>query len=149
MTKKVNQKAQNLVDFPQYQDTLAETQTGCVFIQYNLDVTPDSQWFIAHTNPKARAHLPYVQEVGEFVTGKNYMTTRQGLQSYLLKITLDGISELRRKALHAFSRTVFLDRLSETELLCNRFRHGTLECDLDAFLGKFHTRLLRKLYGTQ
>ena len=51
MTKKVNQKAQNLVDFPQYQDTLAETQTGCVFIHYNLDVTPVSQCFIAHTNP--------------------------------------------------------------------------------------------------
>ena len=90
MINKTNQKAQNLVDFPQYQATLAETQTGAPFIQYNLDVTPDSQWFIAHTNPKARARLPYVQEVGEFVTGKNYMTTRQGLQSYLLKITLDG-----------------------------------------------------------
>ena len=90
MTNKINQKAQNLVEFPQYQDTLAETQTGSAFIQYNLDVTPDSQWFIAHTNPKARARLPYVQELGEFMTRKNYMTTRQGLQSYLLKITLDG-----------------------------------------------------------
>ena len=42
MINKTNQKAQNLVDFPQYQATLAETQTGAPFIQYNLDVTPDS-----------------------------------------------------------------------------------------------------------
>lgn len=81
---------QNLVNFPQYQDTLAETQTGSDFIQYNLDVTADSQWFIAHVHPRARQRLPFVQEVGEFKAQKNYMTTRQGLQSYLLKVTLEG-----------------------------------------------------------
>lgn len=90
MAKEKIQKAQNLVNFPQYQDELAETQTGSDFIQYNLDVTPDSQWFIAHTNPKARALLPYIQELGEFEAHSHYMTTREGLQSYLIKITLDG-----------------------------------------------------------
>lgn len=83
-------ETQNLVEFPQYQSTLAESQTGSTFIQYNLDVTPSSQWFIAHTTLKVRMHLPYIQELGEYVSGKNYMTTRKGLESYLLNITLDG-----------------------------------------------------------
>lgn len=90
MSQNSNIKAQNLVLLPQFQNTLAETQTGSSFIQYNLDVTPESQWFIAHPNPKARNNLPFVQELGEFVALRNYMTTRQGLNSYLMKIVLEG-----------------------------------------------------------
>lgn len=103
-----NQKAQNLVQLPQYQTTLAETQTCSPFIRYNLDVTSDSQWFIAHTNNKTRIHLPYVQELGEFEAHQNYMTTRQGLQSYLLKVTEDGSGYLNYDGKHySLSRNQF------------------------------------------
>ena len=89
MEQSFTSHGKNLVNFPQFQHE-GETQVKSDFIRYNLDVSTDSRWFIANTHPMARIRIPYVQELGEFMAGPNYMTTRTHLPSFLLKITLEG-----------------------------------------------------------
>lgn len=94
MEQQLTSHGKNLVNFPQFQHE-GETQVNSDFIRYNLDVSNDSRWYIANTHPMVRIRLPYVQELGEFESGPNYMTTRTHLPSFLLKITLDGEGVLR------------------------------------------------------
>jgi len=57
---------------------------------YELDYTPNSTWNFISTTAMAKANFLYLQEVGCFFAGKNYYTTRQGLDSFLIKLTLSG-----------------------------------------------------------
>lgn len=103
MAEQLKSQGKNLVSFPQFQHD-GETQVNSDFIQYNLDVSSDSRWFIASTHPMARIRLPYVQEIGEFAAKRNYMTTRTHLPSFLLKITLDGEGFLRYDDLEYYTQ---------------------------------------------
>ena len=102
MAEGLKSQGKNLVSFPQFQHE-GETQVNSDFIQYNLDVSTDSRWYIASTHPMARVRLPYVQEIGEFAAGQDYMTTRTHLPSFLLKITLDGEGFLRYNDLEYYT----------------------------------------------
>lgn len=64
-------------------------------LRYALDLDPKSRWNILSTTVSAKSALPYAQEVGDFLAGKDYYTTRQGADSYLIKLTLAGCGELR------------------------------------------------------
>lgn len=59
-------------------------------LQYQLDMDKRSRWQIATVHPAAKAELVYVQEVGAFYSGPNYYTVREGLDSFLIKLTLSG-----------------------------------------------------------
>jgi len=57
---------------------------------YELDIASNSIWNTIATTAAAKANFIYLQEVGYFFAGKNYYTTRQGLDSFLVKLTVSG-----------------------------------------------------------
>jgi len=57
---------------------------------YELDYSANSIWNFIATTAMAKTHFLYLQEVGYFFAGKKYYTTRQGLDSFLLKLTISG-----------------------------------------------------------
>lgn len=59
-------------------------------LDYRIDMGKDSQWEIITADTAAKQSLLYLQEAGLFYSGKEYYTTREGLDSYLLKVTLGG-----------------------------------------------------------
>lgn len=59
-------------------------------LQFQIDMTPDSVWRLVTVDPAAKAELLHVQEVGDFDANRNYYTTREGLDSFLLKLTVAG-----------------------------------------------------------
>lgn len=59
-------------------------------LHYQLDMDKRSRWQIATVNPVVKAELIYAQEVGDFYSGRNYYTVREGLDSFLIKLTLSG-----------------------------------------------------------
>lgn len=63
-------------------------------LQYQLDLDDHSKWHIITVHPTAQNQLVYVQEVGDFHAEKDYYTTREGLDSYLIKLTLSGAGVL-------------------------------------------------------
>ncbi|MCL2842754.1 MAG: AraC family transcriptional regulator [Oscillospiraceae bacterium] len=72
-------------------------------LSYELDFSPESVWNIFATTPAAKSNFVYLQEVGHFFAGKRYYTTRQGLDSFLLKLTISGggILEYGNHKIHA------------------------------------------------
>lgn len=89
MAIKTNSDPQNLVKHPGLQND-SPTKKNAESIHYNLDVTPDSEWVLVHSSQKAQSNLLYVQEAGEFFARSNYFTRRRSVNSYLLKVVLDG-----------------------------------------------------------
>ena len=65
-----------------------------IYLEYNLDLSPDSRWNTVSPTAASKASLVYLQEAGEFITGPNYYTTREGFASYLLKYTISGCGVL-------------------------------------------------------
>ncbi len=61
-----------------------------VQLSYELDMEKESIWLNATPSPTVRAALPYVQEIGDFISHERYYTRREGLSSYLIKYTLSG-----------------------------------------------------------
>lgn len=59
-------------------------------LDYRIDMGKDSRWEIITADPAAKQNLLYLQEAGLFYSGREYYTTREGLDSYLLKLTLGG-----------------------------------------------------------
>ena len=59
-------------------------------LSYQIDMAPESEWLIVSAQQETKEHLPYVQELGDFIARKKYYTTREGLPSYLIKYTLSG-----------------------------------------------------------
>ena len=59
-------------------------------LQYMIDMDKESVWRPVSAERGAKACLPYVQELGDFMAHGKYYTTREGLPSYLIKITLSG-----------------------------------------------------------
>lgn len=59
-------------------------------LQYRLDVDQRSQWQIVTVHPSVKSGLVYTQEVGDFHSGPDYYTVREGLDSFLIKLTLSG-----------------------------------------------------------
>jgi len=59
-------------------------------LRYQLDMDKRSRWQIVTVHPASKAGLMYVQEVGDFYSGRNYYTDREGLDSFLIKLTLSG-----------------------------------------------------------
>ncbi len=66
-------------------------------LQYHLDLDPRSQWVFNTSGAAARENLIYVQEAGDFIAGPGYYTTREGFDSYLIKLTVSGCGLLRYK----------------------------------------------------
>ena len=63
-------------------------------LNYNIDMTPESQWLIVSAGAFAKRNLLYLQEAGHFISGQNYYTHRKSLDSYLIKLTLGGAGVL-------------------------------------------------------
>ena len=61
-----------------------------VKLRYELDLAPESRWNILSSTAAAKNALLYAQEAGDFYAGKDYYTTRQGAESYLIKLTISG-----------------------------------------------------------
>ncbi|MBQ7916759.1 MAG: AraC family transcriptional regulator [Firmicutes bacterium] len=80
---------QNLIKRPGLQED-SPTKRSAESQFYDLDVTPDSQWILVHASAKAQETLLYVQEAGEFIARSHYFTKRRSVNSYLIKITMDG-----------------------------------------------------------
>ena len=59
-------------------------------LDYRLDMGAQSQWEIISVSTLAKQHLMYLQESGLFYSGPGYYTTRRGLDSFLIKLTLSG-----------------------------------------------------------
>ncbi|MCL2579226.1 MAG: AraC family transcriptional regulator [Oscillospiraceae bacterium] len=59
-------------------------------LAYELDIRSGSTWNMIATTASAKANFIYLQEVGRFFAGKKYYTTRQGLDSFLIKLTVSG-----------------------------------------------------------
>lgn len=59
-------------------------------IDYRIDMDPSSTWRIVTVKESVKTHLPYVQELGDFISYGNFYTRRDGLPSYLIIYTLSG-----------------------------------------------------------
>lgn len=59
-------------------------------LQYQLDIDKRSVWQIVTVHPSAKSEMIYTQEVGDFYSGPDYYTMREGLDSFLIKLTLSG-----------------------------------------------------------
>lgn len=59
-------------------------------LEYHLDLRPESRWNYYSALPETKANLLYLQEAGDFYAGNGYCTKREGLASYLLKLTVSG-----------------------------------------------------------
>ena len=59
-------------------------------LDYRIDMSERSRWDILSPSSAAKQHLLYLQETGLFYSGPGYYTTREGLDSYLVKLTLSG-----------------------------------------------------------
>jgi len=59
-------------------------------LSYELDISSSSIWTYIATTAAAKANFIYLQEVGCFFAGKKYYTTREGLDSFLIKLTISG-----------------------------------------------------------
>lgn len=59
-------------------------------LDYRIDMSEHSHWEILSPSGTAKQHLLYLQETGLFYSGPGYYTTRKGLDSYLVKLTLSG-----------------------------------------------------------
>ena len=57
---------------------------------YELDLLPQSVWHFFSATAEAKSNFVFLQEIGHFFTQKKYFTTRQGLDSFLVKITISG-----------------------------------------------------------
>lgn len=65
-----------------------------IFLEYNLDFSPESRWNTVSATAATKASLLYLQEAGEFFAGPEYFTRREGFASYLLKYTVSGCGVL-------------------------------------------------------
>lgn len=65
-----------------------------IFLEYELDLKPESRWNTISATAASKASVLYLQESGDFLCGPNYFTTREGFASYLIKITLEGCGQL-------------------------------------------------------
>lgn len=63
-------------------------------LAYQIDMSEKSKWKIVTVQPFAKAELLYMQELGDFYARRDYYTTREGLDSYLIKITVSGKGRL-------------------------------------------------------
>ena len=61
-----------------------------IHLSYKLDLAPESTWLTVNPTATAKSNLIYVQELGDFIAGPEYFTTRRNLPSYLIKYTLSG-----------------------------------------------------------
>jgi len=61
-----------------------------VKLSFNLDISPESSWLTVTAAQAARTSISYVQELGDFHCGPDYFTTREGLNSYLIKLCISG-----------------------------------------------------------
>ena len=61
-----------------------------VELSYRLDIARESVWLTATPSQSAKAAIAYVQELGDFICGKDYFTRRENLPSYLLKFCVGG-----------------------------------------------------------
>ena len=59
-------------------------------LEYHLDLMPESRWNYYSALPETKTNLLYLQEAGDFYAGGGYYTKREGLASYLLKLTVSG-----------------------------------------------------------
>ena len=59
-------------------------------LSYQIDMDAESEWLIVSAQQETKEHLPYVQELGDFIAHEKYFTSREGLPSYLIKYTLSG-----------------------------------------------------------
>lgn len=59
-------------------------------LSYMIDMDESSAWMMVTAGEPAKANIPYVQELGDFMAQGKYYTTREGFPSYLLKYTLSG-----------------------------------------------------------
>jgi AraC-like DNA-binding protein len=63
---------------------------GQVKLNYRLDMTKDSIWLTATPSQTAKSSIVFVQELGDFISGRDYFTRRENLPSYLIKYTISG-----------------------------------------------------------
>jgi len=61
-----------------------------IFLEYNLDLAPESEWNTISATAASKASLLYLQESGDFHCGPGYFTTREGFSSFLIKVCLEG-----------------------------------------------------------
>ena len=71
-----------------------------VKLRYELDLAPESRWNILSSTAAAKNALLYAQEAGDFYAGKDYYTTRQGAESFLIKLTISGCDDRRKLTYH-------------------------------------------------
>ena len=56
----------------------------------DLDIQAKSLWFHIDATAEAKANFVYMQELGYFYAKEKYYTKRQGLDSFLIKVTVSG-----------------------------------------------------------
>jgi AraC-like DNA-binding protein len=61
-----------------------------VSINYQLDLDDQSTWITATASQMAKSSIAFVQELGDFIAGRNYYTRRANLPSYLIEYCISG-----------------------------------------------------------
>ena len=61
-----------------------------VSLSYQLDLDEHSIWITATPSQVAKGSIVYVQELGDFIAGRNYFTRRANLPSFLIKYCISG-----------------------------------------------------------
>ena len=57
---------------------------------FELDLLPQSVWHFFSATPEAKNNLVFLQEIGHYFTQEKYFTTRQGLESFLVAVSVSG-----------------------------------------------------------
>ncbi len=60
------------------------------YLDYFLDLSPESRWNMISPTVTAKSSMLYMQEAGNFFAGPKYFTTREGYDSFLVKYTISG-----------------------------------------------------------
>ena len=60
------------------------------YFSYELDIAPNSIWNFITTTSVVKENFLYLQEAGHFFANPKYYTTREGLDSFLIKLTVSG-----------------------------------------------------------
>lgn len=63
-------------------------------LDYELNIKPDSRWYVATPTNIAKKFPFYLMEAGMFIAGQRYFTRRSGMEMFLLIETLSGEGEL-------------------------------------------------------
>jgi hypothetical protein len=115
-----------------------------VSLSYQLDLDEHSIWITATPSQIAKSSILYVQELGDFIAGKNYYNPQSESPSYLIKYCISGEGLLIMKAAVTRSnRGNYSGLTAKSRNITGRLQKGELAHPVGALLRADRAGVLR------